>query len=701
MTITTVHVVYKTHLDVGFTDYASNVTRRYLDEYIPAAIDLADELERRGERAGFAWTTGSWLIREALNHGTDEQRARVDRAIREGKLRWHALPFSTHTELMDSDMMRYALSLSTGLDRRYGRTTVAAKMTDVPGHTLGMVPELARSGVGYLHIGVNPASSVPDVPPVFRWRAPDGSEVIVHYDFGYGSSSDGDPHLVPGMTDALYIAFTNDNLGPPDIDTVIELHTRIRDQFPDAEIVASSLDAFAARLSEVRETLPVVESEIGDTWIHGPASDPILLSGLRRLQALRAAWVLDGALVPGEPEHDRLSDNLLLIAEHTWGEDIKTFLPDYANWAKAEFQAARRVDFINPGVADPAHAFAVQWSAKATHQGHSFSAVEASWGEQRSRVDLALGSLTPARRAVAQQALFPAIRRPPTDAVAIRIGQRVTAGRFTVAVGADGALTELTDRTGRNWAGADNPIGRFSYESFGAAEYDRWLSQYCRDLAETGEWALVDFGKVGLDLADPAAAHSTWTAAVDSIVAWNEGDGAVVRVSATVPGAATEGLGAPRQVEITYRVDDADARVTIELRLRGKDANRLPEASWFTIAPAVPVPEAWTMTKMGVELDPHLVVSRGNRALHSVDSLRNVAHDATITIIPRDSPIVSLGSRSLLEFSDAIPDLAGGFHFNLHNNVWGTNFRMWSEDDTAHDFTIEVSEVTPCGAAFY
>lgn len=45
-------------------------------------------------------------------------------------------------------------------------------MTDVPGHTLGMVPFLAKQGVKYLHIGVNDGSHLPEVPRIFRWRAP-------------------------------------------------------------------------------------------------------------------------------------------------------------------------------------------------------------------------------------------------------------------------------------------------------------------------------------------------------------------------------------------------------------------------------------------------------------------------------------------------------------------------------------------------
>ena len=39
-----IFVVSKTHLDLGFTDYAENIRRKYIDEYIPAAEALANEV---------------------------------------------------------------------------------------------------------------------------------------------------------------------------------------------------------------------------------------------------------------------------------------------------------------------------------------------------------------------------------------------------------------------------------------------------------------------------------------------------------------------------------------------------------------------------------------------------------------------------------------------------------------------------------
>lgn len=41
-------VLFKTHLDIGFTDLASNVITKYMDDYIPKAIDVAAVFRKEG-----------------------------------------------------------------------------------------------------------------------------------------------------------------------------------------------------------------------------------------------------------------------------------------------------------------------------------------------------------------------------------------------------------------------------------------------------------------------------------------------------------------------------------------------------------------------------------------------------------------------------------------------------------------------------
>ena len=308
-------VLFKTHLDVGFTDLAETVTERYLSVYLPNAIRVGNEL--KDTDAPFVWTVGSWLVWRALQRDADGS---VERAIRDGILRWHALPFTTHTELMNPALFEYGLSLSKKLDERFGLQTVGAKMSDVPGHTVGMIPLMQKHGVNFLHIGVNPATPLPPVPKVFRWKWK-GDEIRVMYQGDYGEVEDfGDF--------AVYFAHTGDNLGPQSADSVIAEYAKVRALFPDGEIRAATVDDLAREVAKMKD-LPVVEREIGDTWIHGAGTDPEKVSRYRKVLRKLASL--------GDSPCD-LTDSLLLVPEHTWGEDLKTFFRDDRHYSARELE---------------------------------------------------------------------------------------------------------------------------------------------------------------------------------------------------------------------------------------------------------------------------------------------------------------------------------------------------------------------------
>lgn len=689
--ISTIHVVFKTHLDLGFTDTAENVTDRYVHEYLPRAIALAEELERRGGQARFVWTTGSWLIHEALRLGSPDERASLERAIRAGHVAWHALPLTTHTELMDPGLVEHAIAIGRKLDARFGRRTTAAKMTDVPGHTIGLVPFLARAGIEYLHLGVNGASAVPEVPEFFVWRAPDGSEVVVNYARSYGAT-ELDVAVVPGGTDALHLAHTGDNFGPPPVEEVEELFAQLQAEYPEARVVASTLEAFSAAVVAVRESLSVLEQEIGDSWIHGVASDPVQTARLRALLRLRAEWVADGALVPGTEECDAFSDGLLLVPEHTWGEDLKTHLPDYVNYEKADFRRARAADVIDPSV-NPAEfdQYAWAYTEHPNPQGLRYSAFEASWAEQRAHLDRALAALSPQRRTEAEAAI--ATTRPADDdaaseeAVPVDLDADHVAGAYRVRFGADGALVSLVDADGTEWAGPEHPLAAYRYETFDERDEARWVQEYCRDLDEHAFWAIPDQSKPGLAIADTLPA-TTFAPRVVSAERIDGDDATVVVLRLALPEAACEAWGGARDIRLAYRFPAEAGPISITLDLRGKDASRLPEAGWLGFRPRTE-PGDWRLTKIDTPVDPQRVVRNGNRSLHAVAEVTHTA-ERTFSLRPLDAALVAVGAPALYRFDNTVPDPDEGFHVNLHNNMWGTNFTMWFDDDLRFRFTLDL-----------
>lgn len=305
-------LVFKTHLDIGFTGYAADVKEKYCQEYLPAAIRVARENE--GTDHPFVWTTGSWLIWEALK----QDDGTLDSAIRDGLIAWHALPFTTHTEYMNRELFEAGLDIAAKLDARYGRKTIAAKMTDVPGHTAAIIPILAKYGVQMLHIGVNPATPVPGVPEIFRWKYGNDS-IIVIYNRDYGEICEF------GET-ALVFGFTGDNHGPQGGEQLEEIYRNLRERYPDAQIHTGTLDEAAAVLQKME--LPVVEGEIGDSWIHGVGTDPTKNRAFRAM--LRSRKSLAGL---------DLADTLLPVPEHTWGMDLKTHFHNETHWLPAEIES--------------------------------------------------------------------------------------------------------------------------------------------------------------------------------------------------------------------------------------------------------------------------------------------------------------------------------------------------------------------------
>ncbi|MGN6486516.1 MAG: DUF5054 domain-containing protein [Devosia sp.] len=601
----TIHLVFKTHLDIGFTDHAARVRTQYHERFIPQAIDTGEHFfAENPDEPRFIWTTGAWLIWDHLNSQPSDRVSRLERAIERGLIRWHALPFTTHSELMSPEVFRAGLSYSAELDSRFGRRTIAAKMTDVPGHTIGIVPLLAEAGVKFLHLGVNTASPPPDVPDVFRWRAPDGSEVLVMYQKSYGET-----HFPEGFDDGLGFAHTGDNLGPQSVPATMEAWREVAAHNPGATIRAATLDDYAALLEPRREEFPVVDIELADSWIHGAGTDPDKIKRFLHLQRAYDGFVGEG-LTPSRLAFGR---GLAMVAEHTWGVDIKSYLRDEEAWDRPAFEARRAGDY-------------------------RFRYSEASWAEQRAYLDAAVAELEPADRACAEA----------SDAAS-----GAAAGWVVETDAATGDLALIRSPAGIELAGADGSLLGYRYESYDVADVAAHMDSY---LTHREIWAILDHAKPGLERAATARSARCTPALVDGIPTLDPG--------------AHKTLGAPRQVAYRFRaLDDHNIEITVELI--DKPANRMPEASFVTFTPVGR--HDWQFLKLGQWLDAGRVAPKGGGQLQAVAAVRSGA----VSIRPLDAPLVAPAATQFMPFRPEPPDFSAGLRFNLHNNKWGTNFPMW------------------------
>jgi len=660
--ISKVHLIFKTHLDVGYTDFAQAVVQHYYTHFIPQALDLAEKLRQLGGSERFIWTTGSWLIYTYLEQASSTERKRMEDAILAGDIAWHGLPFTSYSEMMDESLYRHGLSLSQRLDQRFGRQTIAAKMTDVPGHTRAIVPLLAEAGIQFLHIGVNAASCPPDVPPVCVWRDPCGAEVILMYHKGsYGAGM-----ALPGLGEAIQFAFTNDNEGPQTPEAVQAIFHETRQHYPGAEVTASTLDAFARALLPVKATLPVVTAEIGDSWIHGVGTDPKKVARFRTLQRLRRDWLASETANLSEPRMFAFSQGLLAVAEHTWGLDIKVHLADFETYASAAVRAARSQE--------------------------NYHKVEASWAEQRLYLDQALAALEGSHQAVEARAALQELEPQPSDLRGYLqvhdLNEALETPHFSVHFDERGAITTLQERTsGLRWAGTQQPLGLVVYETFSQVDYDRYYRQYIQNKRHTWFWAIPDFTKPGM--AEAGSEHQEWTPTLQALWQRQEAKGHSFLLEMAFPETAVHNYGCPRRVnsEVFFPADETAIYLT--LQWFQKEACRLPEALWLSFCPRTTQPEGWKVEKMGQLISPLEVVRNGNRHLHAID--RGVVYDdgsRRFALESLDAPLVAPGKRSLLNFNQRQIDPSQGMHFNLLNNIWGTNHPMWYDEDAKFRFVL-------------
>jgi len=619
-------IIFKTHLDLGFTDLASTIHEKYIKEYIPAALRVSKELEQQGDER-FVWTMGSWMINEYLDNADADGVREMEAAIHDNRISWHALPFTTHTELMDMPLFEYGLGISKSLDSRFNKTTIAAKYTDVPGHTRGIIRPLSEAGVKFLHIGVNPACTPPDVPPLFRWRSPCGAEIVMMYQTDYGK------FVQLGNTGkALYFAHTGDNHGPQSAKSIIQVYNELRKSHPGAKLTAATLNDVAEVVHSFREDLPVVTQEIGDSWIFGTGSDPRKMSIYRSLLRHRIKMGLSGC-----------NKYLLPVPEHTWGLDEKTHLNDHGNFIRADFEAVRT-------------------------QAH-YLKMEQSWREQREYLTGALNML-PAQTAAAISAEYKKPAPDLTNYESVDPNGIFSCNGSTFSFNSHGAINQL-EHSGTILADKHHTLCEFRYELFSAAEYERFQSQF---ITYHYDWALEDLGKIGID-----SAISAYECPEITLKALYKKENTWLAVISAEP-RVTQLFGCPAILTAEWRFEPDS--IHVDFSWNKKPANRTAEAMWLGFNP---IAENLILNKLGGDVNPHDMVLCGGNRLHAI---QDGVEFSNLRITSLDTALVCPGEPSLLKFVREHPDLKKGVFFNLYNNIYGTNFPMWYDEDARFRFVI-------------
>ena len=478
--IKTVHVIQACHLDVGYSGTMQQVINSYLSQFFAQAYALGLQLDARGGPERLRFMAQSWIVNLFLNCPPNAGLlcpspaaiANFTDAVKRGYITWHAFPFNGELELGDASLLAAGVSLTHSLDAQFGLPPKATySQRDVPGVTRAALPTLWQAGVRALSIGVN-GNSMPAVAPrAFVWEdVASGTRMpVLLHPGGYGGIGAEEVIVLPGLEHAMVYSWRGDNSGPPtSVSDVTSDWAKVAALFPGADIVASTLDNFTALLTPaVLASLPVLTSEMGDTWVHGAASDPQKSAWIKLIRDARTDCIDSGVCAVDDPAVANFTACFIKSIEHTWGIDAKSKPGDFATWTNAELEAKLKRNDAN-------------WLAGID-----------TWKEQRRwAFDLALGALPPMHPlAIAVSAAMRSIYPPPPPSpstsgwAAYAPGTPYSGPRFGVAFnGATGSIAALSDgQSGVTWASARTGGGflaELQYWTFNETDYDEFANEY-------------------------------------------------------------------------------------------------------------------------------------------------------------------------------------------------------------------------------
>lgn len=692
-TVENIHVIFMNHLDVGYngipqTGFIANVVNTYFQEYFPRAVNIAKEMSAVSPRDRFIYTSHPWLIRLYLECPnlilsgikvqcpSQEDVTNFEDAIRSGHIAWHAGPMNMQVELMNSAVLQAGIQIAKQLDQQFQHQTTVLSQRDVPGLTACSIPFLLQNGIKGISVGVNPSSSPPAVPPIFQWNYDNKGIIALWHPGGYplnpgdsvnnaGGLSLQSIVIPPGSTDALAFAFRTDNSGPPmSISEIESNYAILRTQFPGANVFASTLSAFIDTVNI--SSLPVINGEIGDTWIQGVASDPRKMAEYRAAGSALLTCLQELQCDLDDPKVSKATQFLIKLPEHTWG------LPDVydnINWSNDAFQVARsRDNYVN---------------------------CEMSWLEQRQFLNLTL-------EAASGHPLYTYIMNNllqlqpnlPSLVNYIKVDPTLPFTLFngTILLGFDAVqgninlLLVYSGQTKYTLAGSDNPLAVITYHTYNETDFNYMSSHYDY------------YGNAGYDKPNSTAnAHPMTSITSTTLIrlyhsTLNEGN-FILHLSLQDPIFHTN-YGAPEDFWISLNISNTPntlAIMNIDLLWTNKTATRLAEATMFSFYPQPQYSNTfWMGTVQKISTYTSVafssVIQNGSQYQHAGEKVTLIASSPSPIVLElssQDVPLICpiIKNKYPTPFPvplDPFPDTdVVGVAFNLHNNIWNTNYPLW------------------------
>ena len=716
-------IVTKCHLDVGYTHTVPELVKLYRTSYMDKALALFDSDRTMPPDLRVRWTLPAWLTDAILNgQYSPERRAKIEDAVRQRRLMWHALPFTSETEASDPEELVRMFSYGSNLSRKFGFDLPRyAKQTDVPDHAWVMPTLLAHAGVKFLHLGSNPCSKpksvVEKIPTLCWWEGPDGSRILLGYSPKYGWMGNGSVTPPKGWRHKTWLAYymRGDNAGPMSRKEVDNILRKARQQLPGIKVRFGNPDEFADAIiaeEKAHPSLPVVRGDMPDTWIHGMMTLPEATAIHRRTVGdLITLGQLDTTLrafgVATEPVAELLERAYRdsgLYSEHTWGlagfrvRGPRLYRPGW----RQRYDSGEYKEF------DESFQYHADYARRARKAAQDGMALARSVDVEGPRV-VVFNPLPYVRDAVVEVEMPDGGRGATALPGAVREGNKVRflakglpAGgyktyvvhgeqvkhvgnqndlhvlhgqikkfrHFTVKFDLEkGGIASLVENaTGRELVKqGGHVLGQFLHERFSRNEVGRYSKIYNEREKNDG------LSKPGM----PDVAHAPYAAITPS--GWRARmKRSPLGVEVVMTPDDTKGLA--KAYEMRFSFPGHLPCVDITWRVEDKTPDPIPEGGWLCLPFNVEGP-SFRVGRIGGTIDPTKdIIFGGNKDILCADraiTVRSGPGGAGVGVVSADLPLWSLGRPGLWRYEpDYVPTEPEVFA-NLYNNQWNTNFPLW------------------------
>lgn len=728
-------VVFKTHFDIGYTDWAANVKHNYSNSMIEGALNIIEQSKQMPSGQQFKWIVAGWPMKEMLANSKPAVKPQIEKAIQQGYFAVHSLPFTFETEACEMESMVRSLNYSSKINREAGLPLpIDAKQTDVPSHSWVLPTILVNAGVKFLHIGCNPASKSPEVPLLFWWEGPDQSRLMTMYFGPYYGTTPAPPEDWPFKT-WLALIHTNDNTGAPTYDEFKTAIREIETKNPGAKVRTGSMADFYQAISSENPQLPVVRGDMPDTWIHGYMSMPREVKSARKLGKdifnLEALNTLSEFL--GEKSDktlpliaDQALEEIHLFNEHTFGLAMSHGNAGY--WAYGnDFESQRAQGYYEP--------IEFSWKEKAQHVEIANQLIApvfsqklrelASWvkidGERvvvynplpwersgqvtvqtNSDLKKALKNATTGEiikfskdhniyrfnvghvPAMGYTTLIPVEDSEINNSVKPEFDQQKASLEneyFRIILDPlSGTIQSLLDKkSGKELVSntSEWKFGQYVNERFSKTMTD----QYAEDYIKAGwNWAYAELGRINLT-DEPYQRISGMHPKIDFVK--DE-----ISVSALVHFTPEVPFGQKYTVIFTLYNDQPYVEMTWSIN--GKPADAWPEGGWISFPFNIEKPQ-FKLGRPGAVVDPATDFVKGSNLDYGFLSTGMAVLDEKqqgFGIMSPDVPAISLDRPGLWKYSTGFVPQKSNVFFNLYNNQWSTNFTEWVEGSWSARFYI-------------